>query len=67
MTPKEGKFTIKIHNYMIKKILCLETSTKRRSSSDTLTAANMKLYIRGPSPCITGVSSRCFQSFLILI
>ncbi|CAF2541147.1 unnamed protein product [Rotaria sp. Silwood2] len=32
-----------------------ETSTKRRSNADALTAANMTLYIRGPSPTITGL------------
>ncbi|CAF3546281.1 unnamed protein product [Rotaria sordida] len=32
-----------------------ETSTKRRSNTDALTAANMTLYIRGPSPSITGL------------
>ncbi|CAF3371074.1 unnamed protein product [Rotaria sp. Silwood1] len=32
-----------------------ETSSKRRSTTDTLTAANMTLYIHGPSPSITGL------------
>ncbi|CAF1976111.1 unnamed protein product, partial [Rotaria magnacalcarata] len=33
----------------------LETLTKRRSDSDASTAANMTLYIRGPSPSVPGV------------
>ncbi|CAF3339147.1 unnamed protein product [Rotaria socialis] len=32
-----------------------ETLTKRRSDSDALTAANMTLYIRGPSPSAPGI------------
>ncbi|CAM4755870.1 unnamed protein product [Rotaria magnacalcarata] len=32
-----------------------ETLTKRRSDSDASTAANMTLYIRGPSPSVPGV------------
>ena len=40
----------------------LETLTKRRSNSDALTAANMTLYIRGPSPSVPGVCILFYSS-----
>ncbi len=59
MTPKDGKNLIEL---LIENIIELSaTISKRISTTDALAAANMTLYIRGPSPPIPGV---CILWFL---
>ena len=56
MTPKEGTISPP-HSYHYNfTIISLATVTKRISSTDALAAANMALFIRGPSPNLPGVS-----------
>jgi hypothetical protein len=62
MTPKEGN-TSKLSQKFMKKII-LATLTKRISTTGALAAANMTLFIQGPSPHISGV---CILSYLLFI
>jgi hypothetical protein len=62
MTPKEGKISLKFID--LKYDFFLAISSKQISTADALAAANMTLYIRGPSPAIPGV---CILSLFIYL
>lgn len=55
MTPKEGKDFLRTRLAIDSNSPFLAISSKRISNTDALAAANMSLYIRGPSPQIPGV------------
>ncbi len=61
MTPKEGNI---IYKFEIFYEHFLATVTKRISNTDALAAANMTLFIRGPSPHVPGV---CILFYFLLI
>jgi hypothetical protein len=63
MTPKEGNTSLKCFIRNLIDFFFLATSSKRISSTDAIAADNMTLYLRGPSPQISGVGYLQFYFF----
>ena len=67
MTPKEGIISLHSFHQYFTIVFCLATVTKRISSTDALAAANMSLFIRGPSPNLPGVCTSYSNKIFIEI
>jgi len=69
MTPKEGRNRILLNSITNRSCLFFlkATQSKRISAADAAAAANMTLYIRGPTPSIPGVDISLKRKHLIYL